>query len=120
VSGTGRGFESPARTQILTLAARLFGTNMPELHNIQTFEKLNGTNYKPVLDKFESVLRQIGLWNSEIEKEFKGFIWKVEDNGFVYSSLTQAGHFKTKYSDIKVRPHILIYTPAIDSSIVDN
>ena len=93
---------------------------MPELSNIQTFEKLNGSDYKPTLDRFESVLKRIGLWNSEIEKEFRGFDWKVEDNGFVYSSITQAGHFKTKFSDVEVRPLLMVYTPAIDSSFKDN
>jgi hypothetical protein len=93
---------------------------MPELSNIQTFEKLNGTDYKPPLAKFEFVLKRIGLWNEEIEKEFNGFEWKVEDNGFVYSSITQAQHFKTNFSDVKVRPLVMIYTPAIDSSFKDN
>ena len=93
---------------------------MPELSNIQTFEKLNGSEYKPTLDRFESVLRRIGLWNSDIENEFKRFQWKVEDNGFVYSSITQAGHFKTIFSDIKVSPLLMVYTPAIDSSFKEN
>ena len=93
---------------------------MPELSNIQTFEKLVGTDFKPTLDKFELVLRRIELWNDEIEKEFRAFEWKEEDNGFVYSSIMQLGHFKTKYSDIKVRPLVMVYTPAIDSSFKDN
>src|SRR5688572_488915 len=93
---------------------------MPELSNIQTFEKLNGTEYKPTLDKFELVLRSIGLWNEEIKKAFDDFEWNVEDNGFIYSSIVQLGHFKTKYSDIKVRPLVMVYTPTIDSSFTDN
>jgi hypothetical protein len=93
---------------------------MPELSNIQTFEKLDGTDYKPTLERFESVLRRIGLWSSEVENEFKSFEWKVEDNGFVYSSITQAGNFKTKFSDVKVRPLVIVYTPAIDSTFNDN
>lgn len=93
---------------------------MPELSNIQTFEKLHGTDFKPTLDRFEAVLRRIGLWNKEIENEFKGFNWKVEDNEFVYSSVTQAGHFKTNLSDVKVRPLVMVYTPATDSSFKDN
>jgi len=93
---------------------------MPELSHLQTFEKLDGANYKPTLDRFESVLRQIGLWNNEVENEFKSFEWKVEDNGFVYSSITQARHFKTKFSDVQVRPLVMVYTPAIDASFRDN
>jgi hypothetical protein len=92
---------------------------MPELSNIQTFEKLNGTDYKPTLDKFELVLKRIGLWTDEVLKAFKEFEWK-EDDGFVYSSITQIGHFKTKYSDVKVRPNVTVYTPALDPSFKDN
>lgn len=93
---------------------------MPELSNIQTFEKLNGTEYKPTLDKFELVLKRIGLWNEEVKKAFDDFEWNVEDNGFIYSSIVRLGHFKTKYSDIKVRPLVMVYTPTIDSSFMDN
>ena len=93
---------------------------MPELSNIQTYEKLNGTDYKPTLNKFELVLKRIGLWNDDVAKEFKEFEWKEKDNGFVYSSITQVGHFETKYSDIKVRPLVTVYTPAIDLSFKDN
>ncbi|MBO9702256.1 MAG: hypothetical protein J7604_18750 [Sporocytophaga sp.] len=93
---------------------------MPELSNIQTFEKLNGTDYKPTLDRFEAVLRQIGLWNQEIEDEFKSFEWKIEDDGYVYSSITKAGYFSTRYSDVKVRPLLMVHTPALGPSFKDN
>ncbi|HTF16764.1 MAG TPA: hypothetical protein VK658_01760 [Chryseolinea sp.] len=93
---------------------------MPELSNIQTFEKLNGTDYKPILDKFVLVLKRIGLWNEEVEKAINDFEWNVDDNGFIYSSMVQLGHFKTKYSDIKVRPLVVVYTPTVDSSFTDN
>jgi hypothetical protein len=111
---------TPATAHAQTLAARLFRTDMPELSNIQTFEKLDGSDYKPTLDRFESVLRRIGLWSNEVENEFKGFDWKVEDNGFAYSSITQTGPFMTKFSDVKVRPLVMVYTPAIDPSFKDN
>lgn len=93
---------------------------MPELSNIQTFEKLNGTDYKPTFDRFEIVLKRIGLWNDEVKKAFNDFEWDVEDNGFIYSSTIRLSYFKTKYSDIEVRPLVMICTPAIDSSFTDN
>jgi hypothetical protein len=93
---------------------------MPELSNIQTFEKLKGTDYKPTLDKFELVLKRIGLWNDEVKKAFDDFEWSVEDNGFIYSSIVHLGHFKTKYSDIKVRPLVMVCTPTVDPSFTDN
>ena len=58
-------------------ARRGFSTDMPELNNIQTFEKLQGTDFKPTLDRFEAVLRRIGLWNKEIENEFKDLTGKL-------------------------------------------
>jgi hypothetical protein len=93
---------------------------MPELSNIQTYEKLIGEDYQPTLDRFKTVLQQIDLWNDEIQHAFESFEWKVDDNGFVYSSIVQLGHFKTKFSDIAVRPLVLVYTPAIDKSFTNN
>jgi hypothetical protein len=93
---------------------------MPELSNIQTYEKLNGEDYLPTLDKFKTVLKRIDLWNDEVKQAFDTFEWKVEDNGFVYSSIVQLGHFKTKFSDTLVRPLVMVYTPAIDKTITDN
>lgn len=92
---------------------------MPELSNIQTYEKLIGADYQSTLDRFKTVLQRIDLWNDEVKKAFDEFVWKVEDNGFVYSSV-QVGHFVTKLSDIPVRPLVLVYTSAIDKSINDN
>ncbi len=93
---------------------------MPELSNIQTYEKISGENYKLTLDKFAKVLKRINLWNSEIESAFESFEWKVEDNGFVYSSISETGFHKTKYSDIPVRPLLMVYTKAIDETFDDN
>jgi hypothetical protein len=92
---------------------------MPELSSIQTYEKLIGADYQPTLDRFKTVLQRIDLWNDEVKKAFDEFVWKVEDNGYVYSSV-QVGHFVTKLSDIPVRPLVLVYTPAIDKTILDN
>jgi len=93
---------------------------MPELSNIQTFEKLSGENYKPTLDKFANVLKRIDLWNNEMKSAFDSFEWKVEDNGFVYSSITETGFYKTKYSDIPVRPLFMVYTKGLDKTFRDN
>jgi hypothetical protein len=93
---------------------------MPELSNIQTFEKLIGNDYQPTLNKFIKVLKRINLWNDEIKKEFDEFEWKIEDNGFVYSSITQVNHYKTNLSDIPIRPLVMVYTPAIDKTFKDN
>jgi hypothetical protein len=92
---------------------------MPELSNIQTYEKLIGEDYQPTLDRFKTVLQQIHLWNDEVKQAFDEFVWKVEDDGLVYSSI-QVGHFLTKFSNIPIRPLVLVYTPAIDKTIKDN
>jgi hypothetical protein len=93
---------------------------MPELSNIQTYEKLNGENYQPTLNRFKTVLQRIELWNEEVKQAFDTFEWKVEDNGFIYSSITRLGHFRTKLSDIPVRPLVMVYTTAIDKTFKDN
>ncbi len=93
---------------------------MPELSNIQTFEKLSGDNFRPTLDKFTNVLKRIDLWNNEIESAFESFAWKVEDNGFIHSSIEKIGFYKTKYSDIPVRPLLMVYTKAVDKTFNDN
>lgn len=93
---------------------------MPELSNIQTFEKIDGSNFRPTLDRFCNVLKSIDIWNDEIKSAFDNFEWSVEDNGFVYSSITQLGYFTSKLSGIKVRPLAMVYTPAIDRTFKDN
>jgi len=93
---------------------------MPELSNIQTYEKIDGSNFRPTLDRFCKVLKSIDLWNDEIKTAFDNFEWTVENNGFVYSSITQLGHFTTKISGVNVRPLVMVYTPAIDGTFKDN
>lgn len=93
---------------------------MPELSNIQTYEKIDGLNFRPTLDRFCNVLKSIDLWNNEIKKAFDNFEWKAEDNGFVYSSITQLGHFLSKLSGVKIRPLVMAYTPTIDETFVEN
>ncbi len=93
---------------------------MPELSNIQTYEKIDGSNFRPTLDRFCKVLKSVDLWNDEIKTAFDNFEWKVEDNGFVYSSITQLGHFTSLLSGVIVRPLVIVYTPAIEGTFKDN
>jgi len=93
---------------------------MPEISNIQTYEKLIGNDYKPTLTKFAKVLERIGVWNKEIKESFDSLKWKVEDNGFVYFSNSDIGFYKTKFSKIKVRPLVMAWTPAIDKTFENN
>lgn len=93
---------------------------MPELNNIQTYEKLKGSDFKPTLERFSKVLNRIGLWNNEIKNAFESFEWKIEDDGYVYSSINAIGSYPTRFSDIKVRPLVVAWTPAIDESFEEN
>lgn len=93
---------------------------MPELSNIQTYEKIDGLNFRPTLDRFCNVLKSIDLWNNEIKEAFDNFEWKAEDSGFVYSSITQLGHFVSRLSKVKIRPLVMGYTPKIDETFVEN
>jgi len=93
---------------------------MAELSNIQTFERIDGSNFRPTLDRFCNVLKSIDLWNEEIKSAFDGFEWLVEKNGFVYSSINRHGHFRSKLSQIEIRPLVMGYTTAIDRTFIDN
>ncbi|MGQ3013371.1 MAG: hypothetical protein ACT6QS_06675 [Flavobacteriales bacterium] len=91
---------------------------MPDLSNIQTYERINGSDFSSVAERFASVLRNIDLWNAEIAETFTRAEWK-EENGFVFSSLAQFGYFLSVYYGITIRPHVCIYTPAVDSIFTD-
>ncbi|GGH45560.1 hypothetical protein IA57_04125 [Mangrovimonas yunxiaonensis] len=93
---------------------------MPELSNIQTYEKLNGNDIKPSVQKFAKVLERIGIWNSDLKEQFESLKWTEEDNGFVYLSNSDFGFYKTNFSEIKVRPLLMAWTPAIDKTFKNN
>lgn len=93
---------------------------MPELSNIQTYERINGNDFQSILEKFKTVLQRIDLWNDEVKQAFDVFEWKVKYDSFGYSSIIQLGYYKTKFSDIPVRPLAMIYTPTIEKAINDN
>ena len=46
---------------------------MPELSNIQTYQKIIGNDFKPTLKKFAELLEQIELWNEEIREAVNSF-----------------------------------------------
>lgn len=93
---------------------------MPELSSIQTYELIQDTNFRPVLDRFSNVLKNIDVWNKEIEAALDAFEWKVENDGLVYSSIMQLHHFTTKFSVIKIRPLVMVYSTALDETFKDD
>ncbi len=46
---------------------------MPDLSNIQTYEKIDGSNFKQSIERYCRVLKSIELWNEDIKAEFDGF-----------------------------------------------
>src|SRR5688572_30821464 len=93
---------------------------MPELSNIQTYEKIEGENFRPTLDRFSRVLKNIGLWNTEIQEAFETFKWEIEGNGFVYGTTSYLEPVTSKISEIKIRPLVTGYTPQIDPNFEAN
>ncbi len=93
---------------------------MPELSNIQTYERLSDNDFKPSIEKFIKVLERIGVWNTELKNDFDSLKWNVEDNGFVYFSNSDNGFYQTSFSEIKVRPLLMAWTTAIDKTFKDN
>jgi hypothetical protein len=93
---------------------------MSDLYNIQTFLKIEGSDYQPIFDKFCKFLQKIGVWNEEIKHAFDKFEWKVQSNGYVYSTITQLNYVPLKPVNIKVKPLVMIYTPALGHGFKDN
>ena len=92
---------------------------MPELNQIQTYEKINDSDYKPTIECFSRVLHNIGLWTKEVENAFERFEWEVEDDGFVYSSITQVSPIFSEVLNVEIRPWVMVYTIKIDDAFKD-
>ncbi len=54
---------------------------MPELSNIQTYEKIIDADFRPTLEKFSRVLKRIGLWIVDLLTH-KGY-YGVGQSGFI-------------------------------------
>jgi len=81
---------------------------MPELCYIQTYEKIVGSKYRPTLDRFCNVLKNIDLWNDEIKEAFDNFDWNDEEKSFTYSAISQLGYFTSKLSGVQIRPCVIL------------
>jgi len=92
---------------------------MPELSNIQTFIELKDKDYSSVLEPFKQVLINLEAWNEQTERAFKNPDWRDED-GFVYSELMNLEERTTKYSGIKIRPLVHVWTPKVDPTLKSN
>jgi hypothetical protein len=82
---------------------------MPELSNIQTFEKIDGFNIKPVLNRYKNFLNNIDLWNEEIKSSFDNFKL-INDDGFVFTNLMELNFFSSKNFNVNIRPNVLVYS----------
>jgi len=91
---------------------------MPELSNIQTFLKLEGKNPQPFIQRFTTVLKNIGITDTDLIKALELFEWDAEENGFVY--IDQPKYFETKFNGLKVHALLTGYSPDIDSTFQDN
>lgn len=88
---------------------------MPELSNIQTFEKINGIDFAPTFERFKKVLLDLNLWNDDVEKGFDRFEWDGT-YGFAYSDIPASIN---KWG-IEIKPNILGYTPDLDDAFKEN
>ncbi len=87
---------------------------MSELNSIQTFEKVENYNFHPTLDRFIKVLKNISLWNDQLEQEFSDFNWKKE-GAFIFNNLATLDYYTTQFGEIKIRPHITVYSKDFDT-----
>ncbi len=88
---------------------------MPELRNIQTYERINGNDFYPVTERFAKVLQKTGLWNEHARSAFEAFEWKNED-GLVFSNLAQLGYYESSFPGVLIRPHFTIYSKDLDKT----
>ena len=80
---------------------------MPEYSYVQSFVKLEGENFKPVLDDFQAIMKKIGLWNELYANAFDEFTWIIEDGGFVYSTTTGLPASVSSLSNVLIKPMVL-------------
>ncbi len=92
---------------------------MPELSNIQTFIELKDKDYSSALEPFKQVLINLQAWNEQTERAFKNLNWRDED-GFVFSELMNLEERTTKYSGIRIRPLVHVWTPKVDPTLKSN
>ena len=92
---------------------------MPELSNIQTFIELKDKDYSSALEPFKQVLINLEAWNEQTERAFKNPDWRDED-GFVFSELMNLEERTTKYSGIRIRPLVHVWTPKVDPTLRSN
>lgn len=92
---------------------------MPELSNIQTYVKLNDTQFKPSITKFSNILKRLGVWNDTIKTDLESLKWKIENNGMGYFSNPKM-EFLPTHLNIKVKPLIIAWSPAIDKTFKGN
>ncbi|MCB2377606.1 hypothetical protein LGH70_08430 [Hymenobacter sp. BT635] len=97
---------------------------MSQFDNIETYEKLIGTDYKPPLERFSRVLLRLGVAADEVQRAFDGFEWDMTDDlfdtGIVYAWGWEIADFKLEGSEITISPFVMGYTPTIDAAVADN
>lgn len=95
---------------------------MPQLSNIQTYEKLEGSDYLPTLTRFANVLKNIGIWNNELQKFFASVRLEDDIDGGVCFSINPPRHyFCSKFSsEIKIWPYFTVYSSVTDPTFTHN
>lgn len=93
---------------------------MPELSNIQTFEKMERDHFEPILDRFSVVLKKIGIWNDEVQNAFNRFVWEKEDDGSMYASITGLPHIESGAVGVSIRPMVVVMTVEKANALPDH
>ena len=84
---------------------------MPEFSNIQTYVLVKECNYQEELNKYYSILENIGVETQDVRKRFNGFYWELDDDGYVHNQISSNLPFLiSTLTPIPIRPHIPFYT----------
>src|SRR5688500_6867271 len=72
--------------RVIKVVARERTWAMPELHTIQTFQRLSGNLFGAELQKACDVFSSLDLLTSEVRRMIDVFSWEQSEDGFVYAS----------------------------------
>lgn len=90
---------------------------MPELHRLQTCIPLSGADFAPVLARFANVLRELGVWNADVQAAFARFHLTPSPAGMfpggIYSTVSELAHYHSPQFPVAIRPHVTVWNEAV-------
>lgn len=91
---------------------------MPAYSSIITYVRCDEKNFTSEMNRFRSVLAQIGFNEGYLVNSFSSLVWDVCDNGFMYSGCNaEPVNIDLFGKLLDIRPSVLGWTPQISKDI---